>query len=133
MSIDVEKNLFHCNDHDRGGTVIDWEVLQKKITPAEAMRQLGGGPNGTNSPPTKPQIVARYNYVDETGELLFQCVRYMPKDFRQRRPDGNGDWIWDLKGTRRVLYRLPEIPASFSKAATYIARLLLESRLIWRR
>jgi putative DNA primase/helicase len=32
-----------------------------------------------------------------------------PKDFRQRRPDGNGKWIWNLKGIQPVLYRLPEV------------------------
>lgn len=28
---------------------------------------------------------------------------------RQRRRDGKGGWIWSLNGTRRVLYRLPEV------------------------
>jgi len=55
----------------------------------------------------KRKIVAEYNYHDEKGDLLFQVVRFEPKDFRQRRPDGNGGWIWNLNGTRRVLYRLP--------------------------
>jgi hypothetical protein len=32
-----------------------------------------------------------------------------PKRFWQRRPDGNGGWIKDLKGVRLVLYRLPEL------------------------
>ena len=50
-----------------------------------------------------------YDYVDEHGELLFQAIRKIPKDFRQRRPDGNGGWIWNLQGTRRVVYRLPEV------------------------
>lgn len=55
------------------------------------------------------QVVATYDYTDETGALIFQVVRYYPKSFRQRRPDGNGGWIYDLKGCRRVLYRLPEV------------------------
>ena len=55
----------------------------------------------------KRKIVAEYNYPDEHGKLLFQVVRFEPKDFRQRRPDGNGGWIWNLNGTKRVLYRLP--------------------------
>src|SRR4029077_5492027 len=51
--------------------------------------------------------------VDENGELLFQVVRFEPKDFRQRRPSGS-DWVWNLDHTRRVLYRLPEVlPAAF--------------------
>jgi putative DNA primase/helicase len=50
-----------------------------------------------------------YNYTDESGTLHFQVVRYDPKDFRQRRPDGNGGWIWKLNGVRRVLYQLCEV------------------------
>jgi hypothetical protein len=44
--------------------------------------------------------------------LLFEVVRREPKDFRQRRPDGDGGWIWKLEDTRRVLYRLPEVVAA---------------------
>ena len=40
--------------------------------------------------------------------LAYQVCRLEPKDFRQRRPDGNGNWIWKLDD-RRVLYRLPEL------------------------
>lgn len=53
-------------------------------------------------------IVATYDYCDETGKVLYQVLRYEPKDFRQRHPDGHGGWIWK-KGPRQVLYRLPEI------------------------
>ena len=35
-------------------------------------------------------------------------VRYEPKDFRQRRPDGQGGWTWQVKGVRQVPYRLFE-------------------------
>ena len=55
------------------------------------------------------KIVATYDYVDEQGVLLFQSVRYVPKDFSQRRPDGSGGWLWNLDGVRRVLYGLPEL------------------------
>jgi hypothetical protein len=62
-------------------------------------------------PPTNGhrRIVARYDYVDEAGALLYQVVRFAPKDFRQRRPDGLGGWEWKLGTTRRVLYRLPAV------------------------
>lgn len=59
-----------------------------------------------------PRIVATYDYRDEDGRLLYQAVRYEPKDFRQRRPDGQGGWVYRLDGVRRVLYRLPELVAS---------------------
>jgi 5S rRNA maturation endonuclease (ribonuclease M5) len=83
---------------------------------AEAVREAAGikvdelfGDNGT-----APRIAGEYPYVDETGKLLFQVVRYEPKSFRQRRPDGKGGWQWNLNGTRRVLYRLPEVLAAKS-------------------
>lgn len=57
---------------------------------------------------TLGKIVATYDYVDENGKLLYQAVRYSPKDFRQRRPDGKGGWIWK-GGINKVPYRLPDI------------------------
>lgn len=70
----------------------------------------------------KPRIVATYDYPDESGKLLFQCVRLDPKDFRQRRPDSAkpGQWLWNLKETRRVLYRLPEVIAAVASGRTII-------------
>lgn len=55
------------------------------------------------------KIVESYDYVDGEGRLLFQVCRKSPKGFSQRRRSGNGGWVWDLKGTRRVLYRLPQV------------------------
>ena len=57
----------------------------------------------------KPRIVFTYDYHDATGAVVFQTVRYDPKDFKQRRPDGNGGYIWNLNGVIRPLYRLPEL------------------------
>jgi archaellum biogenesis ATPase FlaH len=54
-------------------------------------------------------VEAVYDYVDEAGALLFQVVRFPGKNFKQRRPDGAGGWIWNLHDVRRVLYRLPEL------------------------
>jgi 5S rRNA maturation endonuclease (ribonuclease M5) len=75
-----------------------------------ALRDLGlweSSPTVQTQYTPKRTIVATYDYTDENGTLLYQVVRYAPKDFRQRRPDGGG-WIW-RKHTRQVLYRLPEV------------------------
>lgn len=68
------------------------------------------------------QVVATYDYRDEDGNLLYQVVRFEPKDFRQRRPDPEhaGKWLWNLQETRRVLYRLPELLASDPDATVWI-------------
>jgi len=58
------------------------------------------------------KIVAQYPYHDADGRLLFEVVRYAPKDFRQRRPDGKGGLIWNMDGIDRVLFRLPEVMAA---------------------
>lgn len=77
-------------------------------------------------------IDATYDYVDENGELLFQAVRYIPKDFRQRRPDGNGGWIWKLDATRRVVYRLPEvIEALVNKQTIHIVEGEKDANNLW--
>jgi hypothetical protein len=61
------------------------------------------------SPPTKREVIERYDYTDEHGNLLFQVERTLPKGFRQRRPDGRGGWEWTLGDVRRVIYRLPAV------------------------
>lgn len=54
---------------------------------------------------------ALYSYHDERGNLLYQVVRKPGKKFVQRRPHPTqpGEWVWDMKGVTRVLYRLPEV------------------------
>ena len=60
------------------------------------------------------RVIAEYRYTDENGELLFVKVRFEPKDFRVKRPDGRGGWAWSIGAARRVLYRLPEVAAAVS-------------------
>lgn len=69
---------------------------------------------------TPRKIVKKYPYCDESGRLLFEVVRFEPKDFRQRRPDGNGGWVWNLDGVPRVLYRLPELAKADPAAVAFI-------------
>ena len=63
----------------------------------------------TKQAKARPTIVKTYDYTNETGGLLYQVCRLQPKSFRQRHKNGAGEWIWDMKGVRRVLYHLPEL------------------------
>lgn len=65
-------------------------------------------------------IVATYDYRDATGKLLYQSLRYEPKSFNQRHPDGNGGWVWRMDGVQRVLYRLPELLTADSAAPIFV-------------
>jgi len=96
----VSERGFYCHACQAKGGL-------KKL--AQELNILPGKERGDD---TQRKIVRTYDYRDETGSLLFQVVRYNPKKFKQRRSDGNGGWLWDLNGTRRVLYRLPELTAS---------------------
>jgi len=67
-------------------------------------------PNGAR----RGRVTATYDYVNEDGALLYQVLRYDPKGFSQRRPNGTGGWILSLGDVRRVPYRLPAIRAAAS-------------------
>lgn len=60
----------------------------------------------------KLKIVATYDYTDESGNIVYQNVRYQPKDFRLRRPNGKGRWVWSVESSRRTIYNLPAVITS---------------------
>ena len=60
------------------------------------------------------EVVASYRYEDEQGQHLYDVVRFEPKTFRQRRPDGQ----WGIANTRRVIYRLPQVRAAIGRGET---------------
>jgi hypothetical protein len=56
-----------------------------------------------------PRVLDKtYDYVDADGTLLYQKLRYIPKFFTWRRPNGNGGWIAE-RGNRVVPYRFPDL------------------------
>ena len=64
------------------------------------------------------RISERYDYRTADGALAFQVVRYEPKDFRQRHPDGSGGWAWGRGGHPPILYRLPEVLEAAAEGRT---------------
>ena len=94
LSINLETGSWFCHACVIGGG------------PSDFTEQLGVEPPDDGK---RDRPEATYNYCDEDGSLLFQVVRFRGKQFRQRRPDGSGGWVWDLKGVRRILYHLPDL------------------------
>lgn len=79
-----------------------------------AMRDLMGDaePEGFKAAvpaPVKESVQCTYDYTDQHGKLAYQVLRMIPKNFRQRRPDGQNGWIWNMNDVSRVPYRLPEV------------------------
>lgn len=76
----------------------------KTFTPPSVAKN---GHNGVE----KPTIEKIYSYTDEIGRELYQAIRLNPKSFRQRHKKGD-EWVWNMDGVERVLYRLPEVRKS---------------------
>lgn len=81
--------------------------------------QAALGAAGTDGP-GRSRVATAYDYRDEEGVLLYQAVRFEPKDFRQRKPDGAGGWSYKLNGVRRVPYRLPELLVAAPEELVFI-------------
>ena len=66
--------------------------------------------------PPKRVIQDTYRYEDKDGNHVMDVVRFKPKDFRPKRPDGN----WTLDGVTRVPYRLPQLLAGIKEGREII-------------
>lgn len=67
-----------------------------------------------NSNVVSKEIEAVYDYRDGNNILRYQVVRFRPKSFRHRRPNGAGDWIWNKEGVEPLLYQTPELLEAIS-------------------
>ena len=113
LAIDTRAGTFFDHEIGEGGGVLALVQRERQTDKEGALNWLAdrGYIEKTNG---KATIVATYDYTDASGELLFQVVRFDPKDFRQRRPDGAGGWIWKMQGVERVLYRLQGVLEAIS-------------------
>ena len=115
FTVNAESGSWYCHSKcNGGGSLIDLEMklsgTEFKTAATEVDRIVGREPAPQRRKSGESaRIVATYGYVDENGKLIYQSVRYEPKDFSQRKPDGKGGWINSVKGTRKVLYRLPAV------------------------
>ena len=109
---DDGKTLIHCHAGCTPEAVVGKLGLR--------MSDLMPSSNGKHASNGKPEIVETYSYTDESGDLLYQVCRMIPKDFRQRKPKVGGGWEWTIENVRRVLYRLPQLLAAAITAIVFI-------------
>jgi hypothetical protein len=84
----------------------DIDDVEARVAAAFARHEARNNARHNDGATSDGRIVDSYDYTDAHGELLYQVVRFEPKDFRQRRPDGNGSWIANLDGVERVPFNL---------------------------
>jgi hypothetical protein len=122
LAVDMDKGVWHDHEEGIGGGVLDLIARQTGITVRAGQlswleknglkEQLPAPAPAKPKAVPKPKIEATYAYQDEDGKTLFEVVRFEPKDFRQRKPDGKGGWIWSVKDVRQVPYHLPQLLAA---------------------
>ena len=127
-TFNLSKQIWWDAGQKRSGSTLEL-VAYAKVSPpknfaAPRSSKRGDTPTIKNGCPTRHNRNERRRQAhprdlslhDEHRELLFEVVRFDTDDpdkrFRQRQPDGKGGWIWNIKGVRRVLYRLPELIAA---------------------
>lgn len=125
LSVDLAAGRYYDHETKQGGGVLDLISRQLGIdhkAGMEWLRQRGlieteSAPKANGSEHAKKTIVATYDYTDESGELIFQVVRFEPKTFVQRRKE-RGRWVYQVRGVRQVPYRLPELVEAIASERT---------------
>ena len=118
-------SLVHCPAHDDEHPSLsvseeDGMVLikchagcpQDSVIEALRVRNLWPSKNGDRQESGKGKITRTYDYQTAQGKMIYQVCRMEPKDFRQRRPDGAGGWIWKMAGVKMVPFQLPKFPGA---------------------
>lgn len=136
----IDQDRYWCRQCEKNGDAIQLLRDLDGLSFQEAKKALGDNGNSARPPQSRPQnrqrrtqegqdpsltsgvkssMAATYDYTDPDGRLIYQVCRFEPgeegrkKDFKQRRPGKKEDeWIWNLKNTELMLYRLPDITKS---------------------
>ena len=113
MSVDTEKGVWHDHENNIGGGVLHLIAHKTGRSNGSAIAwmrdELGIDLGDRRETQPGRRIQSTYDYCDNDGNLQYQVVRYKPKAFAQRRPDGKGGWIWSVNGVAKVPYRLQDM------------------------
>lgn len=117
LSVNVETGLYCCPVCGAGGDLFMFWQKTKNVDFPTALREIGkmAGVVDTSVKPAEKipsKIKCVYRYTDEAGKTLFEVVRFDPKTFRQRHPDGKGGHVYSMSNVRLVPYNLPAIIAN---------------------
>ena len=113
LAVDAETGRAYC--HSSCGQGWDIPGFEQALsgcdfpTAVQRVSEIVGRDLSSNGTQPERRTICEHDYCDADGKLLFQVVRFDPKDFRQRRPDGDGGWVWKMRGVQLVPYRLSAV------------------------
>ena len=113
LSIKLTDGVWNCHAGCGSGGILDFE---KKMFPDgnldswwETISKVCGLEPNKRGDRNYGKLIATYDYTDASSKLLFQKLRYEPKNFVQRAPNGKGGWDYRLGASPKPLYRLPDL------------------------
>ncbi len=132
LSSDGKNDYAHCTRDEpsnglpqtKGGTFAHLLYGDCNCGTEHNPKQTRSGGSSKSKQPstlTADGYLAEFDYLDESGELLYQVCKKTDKKFLQRRPGTDGKWVWNLRDVRRVLYRLPELLKADKSETVFIA------------
>lgn len=109
--LDVQRGVYFDFEENHGGGVVDIvrRYGRQTITGSVAetlKREFGIDNRQAEAMKPAKYIEKIYDYIDDNGEVRYQVLRYHPKTFRQRRPDGKGGWIYNMDGVEALPFNL---------------------------
>jgi putative DNA primase/helicase len=111
----------HCSREEHAG-----QAKHHQGSQTWSHKAKGPCPCGTEHAPDHDSAPKRaapehvYKYRNLAGDVVHETVRFKPKDFRQRRPVGQGRYAWNLSGISPVLYQLPALHAANADQTVWI-------------
>lgn len=113
FAVNAETGYSYCHSQcGRGWDLLSLEIELTGLDFPQAKDQVWELLGRPKVPWEERNTEALYDYTDLDGKLLYQVVRNFGKEFKQRRPDGNGGWHWNIHGVDVVPYRLPKFAAA---------------------
>ncbi|MCF6147657.1 MAG: DUF3987 domain-containing protein [Candidatus Kuenenia sp.] len=117
LSVDVETGLFNCFSCGKKGDIFTFYQELHCVDFQTALQDIGEM-SGMITTQTKPKVVAKFEYKDINGIVLYFKERVEPgregrkKEFWFKHHDGNKQ-VWG-RGCDPLLYNLPQINKSTS-------------------
>ncbi|KAB2836209.1 MAG: AAA family ATPase [Candidatus Brocadia sp.] len=112
LSVNIETGLFRCFSCDAKGDIFTFYQRLKDVDFQTALKEMGEIA-GVAESGIKPKVVAKFEYKDEAGNLLYAKERIEPgrngrsKEFVFKHLEGN-TWA-SGRGCDSVLYNLPQV------------------------
>ena len=109
LSVNLEKGVYNCHAGCGSGGVLDFERRFSDCDIETAWANIAQISGATDQRLFQQKPEATYQYYDEERKFIFEKLRYPGKRFVQRTRGSNGEWVYKLTNTRRVLYNLPDV------------------------